>query len=58
MACASEPLTLPHPGLPLRRFALEPLHEIAPGIIHPVEQVTIKEMLARCEDPLQVKKMN
>lgn len=28
-------LTLPHPGLTSRRFALEPLLEVAPHLVHP-----------------------
>ena len=28
-------LTIPHPGLPYRRFVLDPLCEIAPSVIHP-----------------------
>jgi 2-amino-4-hydroxy-6-hydroxymethyldihydropteridine diphosphokinase len=28
-------LTVPHPGVPHRRFVLEPLCEIAPGLVHP-----------------------
>jgi 2-amino-4-hydroxy-6-hydroxymethyldihydropteridine diphosphokinase len=31
-----EDLTIPHPRLPERKFALEPLAEIAPDFIHPV----------------------
>jgi len=27
---------LPHPGIPERLFVLEPLHEIAPGWVHPI----------------------
>jgi 2-amino-4-hydroxy-6-hydroxymethyldihydropteridine diphosphokinase len=32
----TEPLTLPHPRMHERLFVLEPLAEIAPGVIHPV----------------------
>lgn len=49
-------LTLPHPALPQRRFALMPLAEIAPGLIHPVLNMSIRELLSECPDPLPVKK--
>lgn len=40
-------LTLPHPGLPERRFFLEPLMEIAPQWVHPVNGLTARQMLAK-----------
>lgn len=43
-------LILPHPRLHLRRFVLEPLCEISSDFIHPVFNVTNKELLYRCED--------
>ncbi len=49
-------LKLPHPEMPNRRFALLPLAEIAPGIIHPVLQKTISQLLHDCTDTLAVKK--
>ena len=49
-------LTLPHPALPGRRFALLPLAEIAPGLVHPVLQKSIAELLEECPDTLAVKK--
>ncbi len=42
----AEGLTIPHPALPERRFALEPLTEIAPGVRHPVLKRTARELLA------------
>lgn len=52
-----ELLKLPHPELPNRRFALLPLTEIAGEIIHPVLQLSIAELLDRCPDILEVKKI-
>jgi 2-amino-4-hydroxy-6-hydroxymethyldihydropteridine diphosphokinase len=39
-------LRIPHPGIPERRFVLEPLAELAPGLRHPVNKHTIGELLA------------
>ena len=47
-------LTVPHPALPARRFALVPLAELAPQLIHPQLHRTIAELLATCPDPLPV----
>ncbi len=51
---SSSSLIIPHPQLPNRRFALEPLAEIAPHFIHPVLGLTIVELLKQCADPLHV----
>lgn len=43
-------LAIPHPRLQLRRFVLEPLAAIAPGLDHPVFHITILQMLHQLED--------
>lgn len=42
----TEELVIPHPGLEERRFALEPLAELAPDLRHPVSGRSVREMLA------------
>ncbi|MFN8290440.1 MAG: 2-amino-4-hydroxy-6-hydroxymethyldihydropteridine diphosphokinase [Chitinophagaceae bacterium] len=49
-------LKVPHPELPNRRFALLPLAEIAPDLVHPVLKKTIAALLKECPDKLEVKK--
>lgn len=44
LVLTSERLTLPHPLLPERLFALEPLAEIAPQILHPTLGKTIQTL--------------
>ena len=52
----TERLTVPHPLLPARRFALAPLAEIAPDVVHPVLNKNILALLAECRDELSVRK--
>lgn len=49
-------LTLPHPEMQNRRFALLPLSEIAPDILHPILKKTITKLTEECTDKLPVKK--
>jgi 2-amino-4-hydroxy-6-hydroxymethyldihydropteridine diphosphokinase len=48
-------LTVPHPRLAERRFALVPLAEIAGTLRHPQLAATIETLLAHCPDLLPVR---
>ena len=50
----SPTLTVPHPRLPERRFALVPLAEIAKATRHPQLHLTVRALLLHCPDPLPV----
>jgi 3-oxoacyl-[acyl-carrier protein] reductase len=43
---SDERLTLPHPRLHERTFVLEPLARLAPGLVHPVLERTVADLLA------------
>jgi len=47
-------LQIPHPRMAERRFVLEPLEQIAPGVCHPVLGKSIRALLAACPDPSKV----
>ena len=50
-------LVIPHPRLAQRSFVLVPLAEIAPRLLHPCTQKTVREMLSelRPETPDEIK---
>jgi 2-amino-4-hydroxy-6-hydroxymethyldihydropteridine diphosphokinase len=50
-------LTIPHPGIPNRRFTLLPLAEISPGLIDPISGKTITMILEACTDSLPVTRL-
>ena len=50
-------LTIPHPEIQNRRFALAPMHEIAPHLIHPVLHKTMQQLLEECPDKLGAEKL-
>jgi 2-amino-4-hydroxy-6-hydroxymethyldihydropteridine diphosphokinase len=53
VVCRGPTLTVPHPRLHERRFALEPAAEVAPDWVHPLYGQTISELAAvqRGRDP-------
>jgi len=50
-------LKIPHPEIQNRKFALVPLVESDPDFIHPVFNISNREMLTRCKDTLHVDKL-
>lgn len=52
----TQTLTLPHPAVQQRRFALLPMAEIAPSLVHPILKKTIQELLSDCKDDSDVQK--
>lgn len=54
----SQLLQLPHPALQDRRFALTALAEIAPNLIHPILNKSVKKLLSTCTDDSNVQKKN
>lgn len=53
----SPKLVIPHPEIQNRRFALEPIAEIAGNFIHPLLKKSMEQLLEECKDPLPVKKL-
>ena len=51
-------VTVPHPHLIERRFALTALDEIAGNLVHPVTHTTIQQLLIQCSDTLDVYKIS
>ena len=51
-------LQLPHPQLPNRRFALLPLLELSPELVHPESGIPFKVLLNNCPDAGSVQQLN
>ncbi len=51
---SKEDLTVPHPGIAERRFVLDPLCEIAPGLVHPTLRKSFRELREQLKDPCRV----
>jgi 2-amino-4-hydroxy-6-hydroxymethyldihydropteridine diphosphokinase len=50
-------LKIPHPQIPNRRFALLPLQELCPTLMHPILNHTVQELVEACTDPLRVERL-
>jgi 2-amino-4-hydroxy-6-hydroxymethyldihydropteridine diphosphokinase len=53
---ATQELTLPHPRAHERRFVLQPLSEIAPGLVMPGQTETVTQSLAKLAPDPNVRK--
>jgi 2-amino-4-hydroxy-6-hydroxymethyldihydropteridine diphosphokinase len=47
-------LTIPHPRAHERRFVLQPLVDLCPDYVHPIEKKSVKQLLHELEDPAEV----
>jgi 2-amino-4-hydroxy-6-hydroxymethyldihydropteridine diphosphokinase len=54
---AAPELTLPHPRAHLRRFVLEPLAELAPDLLLPGQQKTVRALLSELTSSEVVRKL-
>ena len=54
---SEEDLIIPHPAIQIRRFVLIPLNELSPNFIHPILKKTNHQLLLKCPDKLDVKKI-
>ena len=54
----TDELTIPHPKLQERLFALMPLNEVIPDFIHPVFKKSHKSLLSLCPDKNFIEKLD
>jgi 2-amino-4-hydroxy-6-hydroxymethyldihydropteridine diphosphokinase len=54
---ATNELTLPHPRAHERRFVLQPLSEMAPGLILPGQSQSVAELLERLAPDQRMRKL-
>ena len=51
-------LIVPHPLMHRRNFVLQPLCNVAPDFVHPIFGLTVKQLVAVCDDKAVVKMLN
>ena len=51
-------LIIPHPRIAERMFVLVPMAELVPGMIHPVERLSLSDLKRQCPDQSIVKVIN
>ena len=54
----SELITTPHAQMHKRKFVLQPLHDIAPKVVHPKLGQSVLELLQACEDDSEIEPIN
>lgn len=50
-------LTIPHPMIALRKFVLVPLADIVPSFLHPMTGEKVTDLLDKCPDEAELKKI-
>ena len=54
LVLANDEIVIPHPRLHIRRFVLQPLHDIRPELLLPGQQNTVSVLFSMLSDPAAV----